>query len=156
MFAKPCYNKRFFISKIWNYLKNTYLCIVFFIVLDLRLTKDWLSGKIAFFIFSLPSPPNSVTAKNATKWKRQKQRRITCKNRGSITGQCFSHIKDQELFKKDNRLLKKEKELLPKRLDLFYRCQDFVSHYSMEVQTPYAHFLREKSLKTPYFLSSLE
>jgi hypothetical protein len=26
----------------------------------------------------------------------------------------------------------------------------------MEVQTPYAHFLREKSLKTPYFLSSLE
>lgn len=64
--------------------------------------------------------------------------------------------KDQELFKKDNRLLKKEKELLPKRLDLFYRCQDFVSHYSMEVQTPYAHFLREKSLKTPYFLSSLE
>ena len=65
-------------------------------------------------------------------------------------------FKDQELFKKDNRLLKKEKELLPKRLDLFYRCQDFVSHYSMEVQTPYAHFLREKSLKTPYFLSSLE
>ena len=64
--------------------------------------------------------------------------------------------KDQELFKKDNRLLKKEKELLPKRLDLFYRYQDFVSHYSMEVQTPYAHFLREKSLKTPYFLSSLE
>ena len=59
-------------------------------------------------------------------------------------------------LKKDNRLLKKEKELLPKRLDLFYRYQDFVSHYSMEVQTPYAHFLREKSLKTPYFLSSLE
>ena len=26
-----------------------YLCNVFFIVLDLRLTKDWLSGKIAFF-----------------------------------------------------------------------------------------------------------
>ncbi len=39
-----------FISKIWNYLKYMYLCIVFFIVLDLRLTKDWLSGKIAFFI----------------------------------------------------------------------------------------------------------
>ena len=98
MFAKPCYNKRFFISKIWNYLKNTYLCIVFFIVLDLRLTKDWLSGKIAFFIFSLPSPPNSVTAKNATKWKRQKQRRITCKNRGSITGQCFSHIRKHVFY----------------------------------------------------------
>ena len=92
------YNKRFFISKIWNYLKNTYLCIVFFIVLDLRLTKDWLSGKIAFFIFSLPSPPNSVTAKNATKWKRQKQRRITCKNRGSITGQCFSHIRKHVFY----------------------------------------------------------
>ena len=28
-----------------------YLCNVFFIVLDLRLTKDWLSGKIAFFFF---------------------------------------------------------------------------------------------------------
>ena len=71
---------------------------LFFIVLDLRLTKDWLSGKIAFFIFSLPSPPNSVTAKNATKWKRQKQRRITCKNRGSITGQCFSHIRKHVFY----------------------------------------------------------
>jgi len=38
---------------------------VFFIVLDLRLTKDWLSGKIAFFILSLLAPPKkSVTAKN--------------------------------------------------------------------------------------------
>ena len=30
-----------------------YLCNVFFIVLDLRLTKDWLSGKIAFFFCPL-------------------------------------------------------------------------------------------------------
>ena len=29
LFAKPCYNKRFFISKIWNYLKNTYLALCF-------------------------------------------------------------------------------------------------------------------------------
>lgn len=63
---------------------------------------------------------------------------------------------ETQKIKENYAILKKEKELLPKRLDLFYRCQDFVSHYSMEVQTPYAHFLREKSLKTPYFLSSLE
>lgn len=63
---------------------------------------------------------------------------------------------ETQKIKENYAILFFEKELLPKRLDLFYRCQDFVSHYSMEVQTPYAHFLREKSLKTPYFLSSLE
>ena len=95
---KACYKTAKYRLKTCYYKQSPYLCNVFFIVLDLRLTKDWLSGKIAFFIFSLPSPPNSVTAKNATKWKRQKQRRITCKNRGSITGQCFSHIRKHVFY----------------------------------------------------------
>lgn len=38
---------------------------------------------------------------------------------------------------------------------LFYRYQNFVNRHSMEIP-PYAHFLREKSLKTPYSLSSLK
>jgi len=53
---------------------------VFFIVLDLRLTKDWLSGKIAFFILSLLAPQKSVTAKNE---KGKNQSKIACKNRVS-------------------------------------------------------------------------
>ncbi len=59
-FAKPCYNKLFFFLRIWIHLRNSYICTVFFIVLDLRLTKDWLSGKIAFFILSLLAPQKKV------------------------------------------------------------------------------------------------
>ncbi len=36
-------------SKIWRFPQSTYLCTVFFIVLDLRLTKDWLSGIDSLF-----------------------------------------------------------------------------------------------------------
>ncbi len=51
-----------------SYCRNKHVCTVFFIVLDLRLTKDWLSGKIAFFILFLLAPPKkSVTTKNETK-----------------------------------------------------------------------------------------
>ena len=58
----------FFLSKNLDpSQKFVYLHCVF-IVLDLRLTKDWLSGKIAFFILFLLAPPKkSVTTKNETK-----------------------------------------------------------------------------------------
>ena len=63
---------------------------MFFIVLDLRLTKDWLSGKIAFFILSLLAPPKkSVTAKNE---KGKNQSKIACKNIGNAKV-CFSRIR---------------------------------------------------------------
>ena len=58
---KPCYKIRYLSLKIWRYAESPYLCNVFFIVLDLRLTKDWLSGKIAFFILSLLAPQKKVS-----------------------------------------------------------------------------------------------
>ena len=36
-------------SEIWRNQEKPYLCNVFFIVLDLRLTKDWLSGIDSLF-----------------------------------------------------------------------------------------------------------
>ena len=39
----------YFALKIWRYAESPYLCNVFFIVLDLRLTKDWLSGIDSLF-----------------------------------------------------------------------------------------------------------
>ncbi len=38
-FIKPCYKMNRFTPKIWRYAESTYLYNVFFIVLDLRLTK---------------------------------------------------------------------------------------------------------------------
>ena len=38
-FIKPCYKMPYFALKIWRYAESPYLCNVFFIVLDLRLTK---------------------------------------------------------------------------------------------------------------------
>jgi hypothetical protein len=40
----------YFALKIWRYAESPYLCNVFFIVLDLRLTKDWLSGIDSLFL----------------------------------------------------------------------------------------------------------
>ena len=37
-------------TRIWKWPKSPYLCNVFFIVLDLRLTKDWLSGIDSLFL----------------------------------------------------------------------------------------------------------
>ncbi len=37
---KPCYKIRYLSLKIWRYAESPYLCNVFFIVLDLRLTKS--------------------------------------------------------------------------------------------------------------------
>ncbi|CCZ47150.1 uncharacterized protein BN750_01531 [Bacteroides sp. CAG:661] len=54
MELKTCYNTLVFGAFFWKFQGNAYLCNVFFIVLDLRLTKDWLSGKIAFFFALLP------------------------------------------------------------------------------------------------------
>ena len=52
---KPCYKTHCFFRKIWRYAESPYLCNVFFIVLDLRLTKDWLSGIDSLFLCSFPS-----------------------------------------------------------------------------------------------------
>ena len=38
-FIKPCYKMPCFAPIIWRYAESPYLCSVFFIVLDLRLTK---------------------------------------------------------------------------------------------------------------------
>ena len=40
----------YFALKIWRYAESPYLCNVFFIVLDLRLKKDWLSGIDSLFL----------------------------------------------------------------------------------------------------------
>ena len=42
-------------SEIWRNQENPYLCNVFFIVLDLRLTKDWLSGIDSLFLCLSPT-----------------------------------------------------------------------------------------------------
>ena len=47
---KPCYKMLRFAPEIWRYAESPYLCSVFFIVLDLRLTKDWLSGIDSLFL----------------------------------------------------------------------------------------------------------
>ena len=52
---KPCYKIRYLSLKIWRYAESPYLCNVFFIVLDLRLTKDWLSGIDSLFLCFFPS-----------------------------------------------------------------------------------------------------
>ena len=38
-FIKPCYKMPYIVLKIWKYAESPYICNVFFIVLDLRLTK---------------------------------------------------------------------------------------------------------------------
>ena len=50
---KPCYKMLRFVPEIWRYAESPYLCSVFFIVLDLRLTKDWLSGIDSIFLCPL-------------------------------------------------------------------------------------------------------
>ena len=52
-FIKPCYKMLRFAPEIWRYAESPYLCGVFFIVLDLRLTKDWLSGIDSLFLCPL-------------------------------------------------------------------------------------------------------
>ena len=41
---KTCYKTYFFVKIFGGYEKKQYLCTVFFMVLDLRLSKDWVVG----------------------------------------------------------------------------------------------------------------
>ena len=84
-FIKPCYKMPCFAPIIWRYAESPYLCSVFFIVLDLRLTKDWLSGIDSLFLcfktgeflhkkFNIPTIASSnSTQPNTTKDNKKKQ-----------------------------------------------------------------------------------
>ena len=52
---KTCCKTYFYNIKFGGYKKKQYLCTVFFMVLDLRLSKDWVVGMtiLLFFIFSI-------------------------------------------------------------------------------------------------------
>ena len=50
-----CYKTYFYRQKFGGYGKKQYLCTVFFMVLDLRLSKDWVVGRQStFFINTNP------------------------------------------------------------------------------------------------------
>ena len=82
---KPCYKCLRLVLEIWRYPESPYLCNVFFIVLDLRLTKDWLSGIDSLFLcfktgeflhkkFNIPTIASSnSTQPNTTKVNKKKQ-----------------------------------------------------------------------------------
>jgi len=56
----------YFALKIWRYAESPYLCNVFFIVLDLRLTKDWLSGIDSLFFVCMSTivmSPSIISAR---------------------------------------------------------------------------------------------
>ena len=84
-FIKPCYKMLRSAPEIWRYAESPYLCSVFFIVLDLRLTKDWLSGIDSLFLcfktgeflhkkFNIPTIASSnSTQPNTTKVNKKKQ-----------------------------------------------------------------------------------
>ena len=50
---KTCYKTYFFVKIFGGYEKKQYLCTVFFMVLDLRLSKDWVVGMtiLLFFVY---------------------------------------------------------------------------------------------------------
>ena len=49
---KTCYKTYFFVKLFGGYEKKQYLCTVFFMVLDLRLSKDWVVGMtILLFLY---------------------------------------------------------------------------------------------------------
>ena len=51
---KMCYKTRFFTQNICRYPKSPYLCNVFFIVLDLRLTKVGARRCSFFYVRTFP------------------------------------------------------------------------------------------------------
>ena len=56
----------YFALKIWRYAESPYLCNVFFIVLDLRLIKDWLSGIDSLFFVCMSTivmSPSIISAR---------------------------------------------------------------------------------------------
>ncbi len=55
-----CYKTYFFVKIFGGYQKKQYLCTVFFMVLDLRLSKDWVVGMtiLLFLYIFLPLTSN--------------------------------------------------------------------------------------------------
>ena len=51
---KTCYKTWFFSWKIWQLVRSPYLCTVFFIVLDLRLTKVGVQRYSFFYVRTFP------------------------------------------------------------------------------------------------------
>ena len=52
---KTCYKTYFYAKIFGGFVKKQYLCTVFFMVLDLRLSKDWVVGMtiLLFFMYIL-------------------------------------------------------------------------------------------------------
>ena len=50
---KTCYKTYFFAKIFGGYVKKQYFCIVFFMVLDLRLSKDWVVGMTILLFFCI-------------------------------------------------------------------------------------------------------
>ena len=48
-----CYKTCFSAKIFGGYRKKQYLCTVFFMVLDLRLSKDWVVGMTILLFFSI-------------------------------------------------------------------------------------------------------
>ena len=48
-----CFKTYFYIKKFGGHRKKQYLCIVFFMVLDLRLSKDWVVGRQSSFFYHI-------------------------------------------------------------------------------------------------------
>jgi hypothetical protein len=58
---KSCYKTHLFHCFIWRYSKSAYICNVFFIVLDLRLTK--VGVRRDSFFYGVPRTPSNLTVK---------------------------------------------------------------------------------------------
>ena len=46
-----CYITYFYVKLFGGYVKKQYLCTVFFMVLDLRLSRDWVVGMTILLFF---------------------------------------------------------------------------------------------------------
>ena len=57
---KPCYKIRYLSLKIWRYAESPYLCNVFFIVLDLRLTKVGARRCSFFYVYTSQKSYNQL------------------------------------------------------------------------------------------------
>ena len=61
-----CYKTSVFSCIICRYHRSPYIYNVFFIVLDLRLTKDWLSGIDSLFLYTYIISPLLFNKSNAS------------------------------------------------------------------------------------------
>jgi hypothetical protein len=67
---KSCYKTYFYNQNIWRFRQKPYLCNVFFIVLDLRLTKVGVRRDSFFFAHNQRPPKlNTATKKNQNSFK---------------------------------------------------------------------------------------